>query len=72
MDGEELADPFRGRRACIGRRLDRADVAAYHDRDQSAADMHLADQGDIRGLDHGVGRFDRADQAFGFHHAECL
>ena len=69
VDRDQLADAPRRRGAGIGRGLHRADVAAHHHRDVAGADVFLADEDDVGCLDHRVGRFDRADQALGFHHS---
>ena len=70
VDGDELADAAGGGRARIGRGLDRADVAAREHGDVAGADVFLADEGDVRGLDHRIGGLDGADEAARFNHAE--
>jgi len=70
VDRHEFADPTRGRRACVGGGLHRADIAANHHRDVAGADVLFSDQRDVRRLDHRVGRFDRSDKPFGFHETE--
>ena len=67
---DELADASRGRRAGIGGRLDRADVAADQDGDVAGADVFLGDQNHVRGLDHRVGGLDGADEPQCFHHSQ--
>ena len=44
VDGDELADLLGGCRARVRGGLDRADVAAHHDGDETAADLLLADE----------------------------
>ena len=70
MDRDQLADAARGGGAGVGRGLHRADVAAHQHGDVAGADVFLADQRDVGGLDHRVGGFDRADEAFGFDQPE--
>ena len=67
---DQLADAPRGGRAGVGGGLHRSDVAAHHHGDVARADVFLADQDDVGGLDHGVGRLDRADQPLGFDHSQ--
>ena len=66
---DELADAAGRGGAGVGGGLYRAHVAAHHHGDVAGADVFLADQDDVRGLDHGVGRFDRADEPLCFDHA---
>jgi hypothetical protein len=73
--GRGIMRTLTGRRRCaaaarVGGGLHRTDVAADHDRHVAAADLLLADQRDVRCLDHCVGRLDRADQAPRLDHAE--
>jgi hypothetical protein len=68
----QLADAPRGGGARVGRGLDRADVAAHEHGDVAGADVFLADEHDVGGLHHRVGRFDRADQAPRFHHPKSI
>ena len=68
----ELADAPRRRGAGVGRGFHGRDVAA-HDRGHVAgADLLPADQRDLGGLHHRVGRLDHRDQALGFDHPERL
>ena len=69
---DELADAARGRGARVGGRLDGRDVAAHDGGHIAGADLLPADQRDLRGLDHGVGRLDHRDQALGFDHPQRL
>ena len=39
--------------------------------DKAAADMDLADEADVRSLDHGIGRFDAPHQSLGLDHSQC-
>ena len=49
------------------------DAGAAHDgRDISGTNLFPADERDLRGLDHRVGRLDHRDQAFRFDHPECF
>ena len=70
MDGDELADAASRGGAGIGRGLDGADIAAREHGDVARADVLLADEHDVGGLDHGIGGFDGADEAASFDHAE--
>jgi len=60
------------RRPGVGRGLDRAHVAAHEDGDVARADVLLADELYVGGLDHRVRGLDRADEAFGLDHSECF
>ena len=68
----ELADPAGRRRARIGGRLDRRDVAAHDGGHVPGADLFPADQRDLRRLDHGIGRLDHGDQPLGLDHSQRL
>ena len=57
VHGNEFADAARGGCAGIRRGFYRAYVTAHHHRDVARADIFLADQDDVGGLDHGVGSF---------------
>ena len=70
VDGDEFADAAGRGGTGVGRGLDRADVAAREHRDVAGADVLLADEHDVGGLDHRIGGFDGADQAAGFNHSE--
>ena len=50
--------------------LHRGDVAGDERRDQPAADLVPADELDVGGFQHRVGRFDQGDEALRFDHAE--
>ena len=70
VNGDELADAPRGGSAGVGRGLDRADIAAREHRHIARADVLLADEDDVGGLDHRIGGFNGADEAARFNHAE--
>ena len=53
----------------IGGGLDGGDVAFDEGRDEAAAHLFPPGEGDVRGFQHGVGRFEKSDEAFGFDHA---
>ena len=72
MNADELADATRGGGARVGGGLDRSDVATDDRGDEAGIDFLPANEHDVRGLDHGVGGLDHADQAAGFDHAECV
>ena len=72
MDGNELAHALGRGCTRVGGRLDGAHVPADHHGHQTAAHMDLADEGDVGGLDHGVGRLDGRDETLGLDHAQCL
>jgi len=68
---DEFADLCRSSRTSFNSSTHAADVAAYHGRDQTAADLHLLDDFDVGGLGHRVGGFDQGDQALGFNETNC-
>src|SRR5215207_1206229 len=70
MDRGEFTDALGSRRTCICRGFHRTDITAHHHGYESATDILTADEGHIRGFDHGIGGFDRADQTFGLHHSK--
>ena len=53
-------------------RVDGGDVAADDGGHVAGADLLPADQRDLRGLDHGIGRLDHGDQALGLDHSQRL
>ena len=69
MAAVQLADTLCGSCACVHSGLDSAHIATNHDGDQTGADLLLANETDICGLNHCVGGFDGADQTTGFDHA---
>ena len=69
VDGDQLAYFLGGGSSGIGGGLHRAYIATDHDGDQTTAYDLLAHQLDVGGFDHGIGSFDRADQAFGLDHS---
>ena len=68
----QLADAARRGGAGVGGRLHGRDVAAHDGGDVAGADLLPADQRDLRGLDHGVGRLDHGDQPLGLDHSQRL
>ena len=70
MNADEFADPACGRRAGVGRGFDRSDVASHDGGHEAGIDFLPANEDDVRGLDHRVGRFNHADQPAGLHHSE--
>src|SRR2546423_11377951 len=72
VDAYQLADAARGCGSGVGRGLDRAHVAAHEYRDVARADVLLADELNVRGLDHRVGGLDRAAEPLGLDHSECF
>ena len=69
---DEFADALGGLGAGFHSRFDAADIAFDHDGDEAAADLDLANEGDVRCFDHGVAGFDAAHIAFGFYHADGI
>ena len=69
---DELADAARGGSARIGGGLHRGDIAAHDGGDVAGADLLPADQRNLRGLHHGVGRLNHRDEALGLDHPECF
>ena len=49
-----------------------ADVAADEHGDVAGADVFLADEDDVRGLDHRVSGLDRTNQSPRFDHPKCV
>ena len=72
MHGDELAHALGGSRAGVGGGLHGTHVAADEDGHEAAADLLFTHEGDVCGLDHGVGSLDGADQSTGLDHAEGL
>src|SRR5688572_3210819 len=70
--GDELPDAPRRGRAGVGRRLDRRDIAADDCRYVAGPDLLPADQRDLGGLDHRVGRLDHGNQPLGLDHSQRL
>jgi hypothetical protein len=70
VDRDELADAAGRGGAGIGGRLYGADIAAHQHRYVPSADVFLADEHDVGGLDHRVGGFHRSDQPARFDHAQ--
>ena len=69
---DQLADAFGGLGSGSDGRIHAADVAFDDDRDESAADLDLADERDVRRLDHGVAGLDAAGVAAGFYHSDGI
>src|SRR5438270_12920234 len=72
VSADQLAVLAGGLGAGVNGGADGADVAADEGGHVSAADLHLAGQGDVGRLAHGVGRGDGGDQALGLDQAEGL
>src|SRR5438034_3344357 len=72
MNRDELADAARCSRSGIGRGFDGADIAADHDGDIPGANVFLADERDVRRLDHRVCGLDRSNQATSLHQPQCV
>jgi hypothetical protein len=70
MDANELAHAAGGRGACVGSGFHRPDIAAHNGRHEARVDLLPADEHDIRGFAHRVGRLDHPDEAACFDHAE--
>lgn len=70
MDADQLADAARSNRARIRRGLHRSHVASHDGCDKAGIDLLPTDEHDVRSLDHGVGRFDHADEAPSLDEAE--
>src|SRR5262249_32132396 len=70
LHAADLAGAAGRRGAGIARGLARGHVADDHRGHQAAADLLPADQGHVRGLQHGVARFDQRHQALGLDHAK--
>jgi hypothetical protein len=72
VNADQFTDPTSGRSTCIGRGLNRANIASDKDRNVPCTDIFLTDQLNIRGLDHRVSSLDCADESLGFDHSECF
>src|SRR3954453_3022078 len=66
----ELADATGCRGARVRSGLYRRDVAANNRGHVAGANLLPADQRDLRGLHHGVSRFNHGDEALGFDHPQ--
>src|SRR5512132_4471809 len=62
--------------SCSGARIGRGfygcHISAHNRGNESRADFFVADQSNVCGLHHSIGRFNHRDQTFGFNHAECF
>src|SRR5689334_13706762 len=72
VDADELADAAGGGGACVCSSFDRRDITADNRRHESGADLLVADQRDVRGLDHRVRRLDHRHQTLRLNHSECF
>src|SRR5690242_422408 len=72
VDRDDLAHALGGALASLGRRLHGRDVAADDRGDVAAAGLLVADELDLRGLDHGIGGLDHADEALHFDHSKRI
>src|SRR3569623_1859217 len=72
VDRDDLADALGSALASFGRRLHGRDVAADDSGDVAATGLLVADELDLRCLDHGGGGFDHTDEALHFDHTECV
>ena len=70
VDRDQLADAAGRGGAGVGGRLHGADIAAHQHRYIPRADVFLADERDVGGLDHRVGGFHRSDQPARLDHAQ--
>jgi hypothetical protein len=69
MHADQLTYSASGSGACVRRSFYSANIAAHKDRDITSADILFTQKLHVRGLHHRISRFDRAYEAFGFHHA---
>ena len=67
---DEFADTLGGLGAGFDGGFDAADITLDDHGDKATADLDLANEGDVRGFDHGVAGFDAAYIATGFYHAD--
>src|SRR5688572_17685124 len=72
MDANQLANPSGGSGACIGGSFHCSDVASDEYSYVACADVFLTQELYVRGFYHRVSCFHRADEPFGFNHAECF
>src|SRR5262245_47904892 len=66
---DQFADAARRRRAGVGGGLYRRHLAAHYRGDETAADLLVSDQADVRRLDHRVCRLDHRYQPFRLDHS---
>ena len=70
VNADQFTDAARGGGSGVSRGFDRANIAAHEDGDITAADVFAANQHDVSRFGHGVGGFDRADEAFRLDHSK--
>src|SRR5262245_51484140 len=69
---DQFANAARRRRARVSRGLDRSYLAAHYRGDETAADLLVTDQADVRRLDHCVRRLDHRHQPFCLNHSQSF
>jgi hypothetical protein len=72
MNADQFTHAARSSGSGVGRSLNGPDIATNEYRHVARADVFLSDQLNIRGFDHRVRRFNRADESFGLDHSECF
>jgi hypothetical protein len=72
VNANQFAHSARGGGPGVRCRFDRANVSANKYCHVASPDILFPQQLNIRSLDHCVGGFDRANEAFGLHHSECF
>src|SRR5580765_1179095 len=72
LDADNLSDLGRGGGAGVGGGLHARDVAAEERGHVTAPDFFPAGEGDVGGLERGVGGLEQRTEPLGFDHADCL
>jgi hypothetical protein len=72
MHANQLAYSPGGGRTGVSGSLNCANVPANKYRHVAGTDVFLPQELYVRCFNHRVSRFHRANEAFGFHHAECF
>jgi len=72
VNAHQLADAARGGGSGVGSGLDGANVSADDRRHEPGIDLLPADEDDIRGFHHRIGRLDHADEPARLDHPEGI
>jgi hypothetical protein len=72
VHANQFTHSSRGCCACVRRGFDCANIAAHEHGHVTGTDVFFSEQLHVRRFDHRVGRFDRADEAFGLDHSQCF
>ena len=72
LHADDLADLRGGGCAGVGGGFHAGDVALEEGGDIAGSDFFPAGEGDVRGLERGVGGLEEGAEALAFDHADCL